>query len=107
MRLARRCLQKSPAERFQSARDLALVLQDESQTELDSQETSIQRPHYRLMAFAGGAAVVVTALTRVGLDLRSHDVAGPAAVAAPVAFEISVPDGQRVIEYAGNFRRGP
>ena len=97
MRLARRCLEKSPAQRFQSARDLALVLQDESQTEPDTEETPIQRPPYRLMALVGGAAVLVTALAAWAWISGRATSSGPAVVAAPVSFEISVPDGQRVI----------
>jgi hypothetical protein len=51
MRLVRRCLEKAPAQRFQSARDLALVLADESGDEqVDATTSGSPRFQWRFIA---------------------------------------------------------
>jgi Tol biopolymer transport system component len=90
MRLARRCLEKQPAQRFQSARDLAIVLADDASDEHPVMPAASSRSF-------PWRAIVVTALLATALTagvawswLGSRGQAPPTA-ARPLQFEITAP----------------
>jgi serine/threonine protein kinase/dipeptidyl aminopeptidase/acylaminoacyl peptidase len=66
-RIIRRCLEKKPEERFQSAADLAFALESISgSSERKAQAGAPRRRYLRLIALASGAAVLVAAGVFVG-----------------------------------------
>jgi Tol biopolymer transport system component len=93
MRLVRRCLEKAPAQRFQSARDLAHVLADESGDEpLDAAASGSRRFQWRPIAIT---ALLTTAVI-AGFALwvwpgLGRDTAPPAQ--GPVEIEVAAPEG--------------
>ena len=93
MRLVRRCLDKAPAQRFQSARDLAIVLADESGDEqVDAAISGSRRSQWRSIA----TTALVTTAVIAGVALwvwpgLGRDTAPPAQ--EPVEFEVTAPDG--------------
>src|SRR5262245_35932862 len=91
MRLVRRCLEKSPGARFQSARDLMLVLSDEV---TDSSLAAVVPQRRSRLAIVGVAgAVFFTALGAwIGPSLHTNtSVASDSAL--PTTFKLSLPDG--------------
>jgi serine/threonine protein kinase len=89
-RVVRRCLEKRPEERFQSARDIGFAL------EAASQATSIERPRARLGPIA--AALAASALLgglvtwRLARPERTHEAAAPSVT----RFTWSLPAGQEL-----------
>jgi len=97
MRIAHRCVEKSPSVRFQSARDLSLVLADES---TDTSPAPIGGPARGVSGgwpVLAGAAVVAIILGAFGywLGARSRGLAtGPTTPAAVVTtFTLALPPG--------------
>ncbi len=83
--IVRRCLEKSPQERFQSARDLAFALRESAGTSSTPQSVSLPVPRSRTilgMRLAGGL-VLLAALVAVnvgGLRERLFGAGGPARI---------------------------
>ena len=79
-RLINRCLEKRPAERFQSARDLAFALRDiGTSTKLSFELPSVRRK--RLWAMAGVALLVAAISVAVRMYVARND--DPAILSAP------------------------
>ena len=80
-RVARRCLEKAPEQRFQSASDLAFALEELSDSAITSpsgihaQESS--KPKRRGIALAGAAVVIVLAATAALAYFRMQPPAAP------------------------------
>ena len=93
MRIARRCLEKSPDDRLQSARDLALTLADESSDATVTPAGPTNRAPRRVsVPWATAIAVAGVAAGAWGwaqFGARSVSSAG----ATPIALEVAVPEG--------------
>ena len=90
MRLARRCLEKQPAQRFQSARDLAIVLADDASDEHPAMAAAAPRsfPWRTIVATALVATAVTAGVAWSWLGSRGQ---APATAGLPLEFEISAP----------------
>ncbi len=83
--IVRRCLEKSPQERFQSARDLAFALQETSSASAAPQSVSLPVPQSRSILWLGplGLVVLLAALIAVNagrLRERLFGGSGPARI---------------------------
>jgi hypothetical protein len=110
-RITRRCLEKSPDQRFQSARDLAFALEAISGTSSDSQATARPTPA------RGGVRIAVTVLVIAVAAIAGGWIRrGPSAEAptfqrvTPRQGEITgarfTPTGKSVV-FSGRFRNDP
>ncbi len=96
-RIVRRCLEKKPEERFQSARDLAFALESLSATgPTAALRTATPRAPWQRWAAIAAVLLLVAALG-IGLAVRSRPAASAMHFAIPVRGEISrlalSPDG--------------
>ena len=94
MRIVRRCLEKSPNDRFQSARDLALTLADESSDAvLTTPETTsrVSAPWARITMVAMVALAGAAAGAWGWAQFGARSV--PSAHATTVAMEVAIPEG--------------
>ena len=91
IRLINRCLEKQPRARFQSARDLSLVLADEI-TDPSMPIAPASGPVTRRAVAVGAVIVALSAIAAwgwIGRDRRAG------VDAAPVVFELNLPAGDR------------
>jgi serine/threonine-protein kinase len=95
MRIARRCLEKSPNDRLQSARDLALTLADESSDAIPTLPgPTAGAPRRVSVPWAIAVAVAGAAAGAWGwAQFGARSV--PSVVATPIALEVAVPEGTR------------
>ena len=91
MRLISRCLEKQPRARFQSARDLSLVLSDEMTDTSMLAAAGRRRTGWPLVA-AGAVILAVVAIAAWAWNRRAPRVASDA---PSVAFAITLPPGDR------------
>jgi TolB-like protein/Tfp pilus assembly protein PilF len=78
-RIVRRCLEKKPAERFQSAEDVAFALQAISES-AEGPAASAASPGRRRARAAGAAALALAALLAVGLAVLRRPAAESGAI---------------------------
>ena len=122
VRVVRRCLEKDPDQRFQTARDLAFAL--ESATEGSAPQAVSARSRWPTVALAGIGAVVALSVLAVLTDVRREaPVATPASppvvepAKPPVSRRVTFRNGSiynarftsdgRGIAYAGAFESTP
>jgi Tol biopolymer transport system component len=91
--IARRCLEKSPNNRFQSTADLGLMLEHELADSGSAAAAIPQRGSRRLIAAGVGGMLLVAAGIAA---LLSRDPGGPASTATAVAFSINLPPGAQL-----------
>ena len=91
MRLARRCLEKAPDARFQSARDLTIVLGDEASEMSAGPALTARTPRRRTASAALLLGVACLALGAAGATLWRR--APPPNAAAPLTAKLWLPPG--------------
>jgi len=107
-RVVRRCLEKDPEDRFQSARDVAFALEAFVGTGMESGDAVRAEPHRRarawLVPLAVVAAVVVVAAFATGVLVERRRPEAPAPTFRPLTFRRGwmqqarfAPDGRTVI----------
>lgn len=89
-RVVRHCLEKVPADRFHSARDLAFALEGLSHA---APGAAARRSRWKIAAIAAGAAAAVLAAVAIALVGRSR--------AAPPEARSTVPRVDRLTDFAG------
>ena len=106
-RIVRHCLEKNPAERFQTARDVAFALEAFSGTSVSSSAVAALPPPKRSWRAAAMAAIFLVIGLTTGISLKSWLT--PAAAAGNVTFDTRTydpqwitnsrfaPDGQTVV----------
>jgi hypothetical protein len=110
-RIIRRCLEKKPEERFQSAADLAFALESFSgSTERKAQPEPPRRRYARQLALASGAIVLVAA---AGVFVGQRTTRAPAPSFQRVTYRRGVVDngrfanGGRTIVYSASWDGNP
>jgi len=95
MRLARRCLEKAPLARFQSARDLMIVLGSEAEEVSGDAVPGPPSSRARVSAAAIGAGLACLALGALAATLlREPTRSTSAAVSAPTTIKLWLPPGE-------------
>jgi len=93
MRLTRRCLEKAPHERFQSARDLTIVLGDEAFEMSAGPALTTRTPRMRTTSAALFLGVACLAFGAAGATLWRRAPPAPANAAAPLTAKLWLPPG--------------
>jgi eukaryotic-like serine/threonine-protein kinase len=111
-RIVRHCLEKSPAERFASARDLAFDLQSLSDVSAPAPAAYV-KPHYSRRLLAGMAVLGLVALAALGGFHVAKTAPRTAPVYAPLTFRrgtvdaaVFSPDGRRIV-YSASWDGNP
>ena len=92
MSLVRTCLEKSPERRFQSARDLALILASELADSSSSQARRARAAAPRLLTLGGAAALLLLgSMLGLGISWISRTEQPAASRDLPARFAISLP----------------
>ena len=96
IRIARRCLEKNPDQRFQSARDLGHVLSDESLEESEAVPVKAEPTRWRAAALAAGVVAII-AMAFGAWAWQWPDRTVTDAADSAVALEVTLPVGVRQV----------